>query len=106
MGDLIKFDFRGHNVRQVGTFDAPEWVAKDVCDVLGIAEARSTLRDFPENEKGVHAVHTLGGPQQMLTVKEPGFYRLVNKSRKPDAQAFQSFVFGEVLPSLRSYRSP
>lgn len=103
MGDLIRFDFRGHDVRQVGTFDAPEWVAKDVCDVLGITWSGATLRDFPENERGCYTVTTPGGRQEMATILEPGFYRLVSKSRKPDARAFQSFVFGEVLPSLRKH---
>jgi prophage antirepressor-like protein len=108
MGDLIKFDFRGHNVRQVGTFDAPEWVAKDVCDVLGLVNVSQSLSEMPENEAGICNLESSSSDgrtqfRELRTVKEPGFYRLVSKSRKPDAKAFQSFVFGEVLPSLRRH---
>ncbi|WP_313937843.1 BRO-N domain-containing protein [Anabaena azotica] len=53
------------------------------------------------DEKGTAIVSTLGGEQEMLTVNEPGLYRLIFKSRKPVAKRFQRWVFHEVLPSLR-----
>ena len=37
----------------------------------------------------------------MLVVNEPGLYRLVFQSRKPEAEAFKTWVFTEVLPSIR-----
>ena len=37
----------------------------------------------------------------MLCVNEPGFYRLVFQSRKPEAERFKTWVFTEVLPSIR-----
>jgi hypothetical protein len=37
----------------------------------------------------------------MLTVNEPGLYRLVFQSRKPEAEKFKTWVFTEVLPSIR-----
>jgi prophage antirepressor-like protein len=37
----------------------------------------------------------------MLTVTEPGLYRLIFKSRKPVAKRFQRWVLHEVLPSIR-----
>ena len=54
-----------------------------------------------EDEKGVHSTHTPGGNQQVLLVTEPGFYKLVLQSRKPEAKAFQRWVTHEVLPALR-----
>jgi len=39
----------------------------------------------------------------MLVVNEAGLYRLVFKSRKPEAKRFQTWVFNEVLPSIRKY---
>jgi len=56
---------------------------------------------FPANEKGVNTLHTPGGKQKMLTVNEPGLYRLVFQSRKPEAEKFKTWVFTEVLPSVR-----
>ena len=37
----------------------------------------------------------------MVIVSEPGFYRLVMKSRKPEAKAFKRWVTHEVLPAIR-----
>lgn len=71
-------------------------------DVLGILELdRTALRKLDDDEKGVDLIHTLGGNQEVSTVTEPGFYKLVMRSRKPDAKAFQRWVTHEVLPALR-----
>jgi hypothetical protein len=44
---------------------------------------------------------TPGGPQQVLTVTEPGLYELIFRSDKPAAQRFRVWIFEEVLPSIR-----
>lgn len=46
---------------------------------------------------------TLGGEQALTTISEAGFYKLVLKSRKPEAKAFQRWVTHEVLPSIRKH---
>lgn len=79
----------------------PMFVAKDVCAVLELKNPRSTLALLDEDEKGVHIVDTPGGEQQMTIVTEPGFYKLVMRSRKPEAKAFKRWVTHEVLPALR-----
>lgn len=71
-------------------------------DILGILELdRTALRKLDDDEKGADLIHTPGGKQQMTTVTEPGFYKLVMRSRKPEAKAFQRWVTHEVLPALR-----
>lgn len=71
-------------------------------DILGILELdRTALRKLDDDEKGVDLIHTLGGNQEVSTVTEPGFYKLVMRSRKPEAKAFQRWVTHEVLPALR-----
>jgi len=46
----------------VGSPERPEWVAKDVCRVLGLHNARTTLAAVvPDSEKGVHVVDISGG---------------------------------------------
>jgi len=99
----LNLNFEGRRLRFVGTPDKPAWIAQDVCDILEIESARSALAKFDEDEKGVHSVYTLGGSQTHATVYESGFYRLIFKSRKPEAKRFQKWVFGEVLPSIRNY---
>ena len=79
----------------------PWFVAKDVCAILELKNPRTTLALLDEDEKGVHIVDTPGGKQQMTIVTEPGFYKLVMRSRKPEAKAFQRWVTHEVLPALR-----
>ncbi|WP_013321001.1 BRO-N domain-containing protein [Gloeothece verrucosa] len=101
MSDLIVFGFENQKVRCVGTPDQPEWIAQDVCDVLSVGLASNTLRNFDFDEKGMYSIHTPGGEQEMLTVTEPGLYRLIFKSRKAVAKRFQRWIFHEVLPSLR-----
>lgn len=77
----------------------PVFVAKDVLSVLELD--RTALRKLDDDERGVDVIHTLGGVQQASTVTEPGFYKLVMRSRKPEAKAFQRWVTHEVLPAIR-----
>jgi hypothetical protein len=98
---ITPFTYEDQAVRTVLIDDEPWFIAKDVCDVLGIANPRETLRNFPENEKGVSTTDTLGGKQDMLVVNEPGLYRLIFQSRKSEAERFKTWVFAEVLPRIR-----
>lgn len=84
-----------------GNNGEPVFVAKDICAILDLGNPRSSIALLDDDEKGVHAVDTPGGKQQMTTVTEPGFYKLVMRSRKPEAKAFQRWVTHEVLPALR-----
>lgn len=43
------------------------------------------------------------GGKAPLIISEPGLYRLVMKSRKPEAKEFQRWVTHEVLPSIRKH---
>ena len=101
MKDLVKFEFRSHEVRTVIRDGEPWFVAKDVCDVLGLSDTNAALRGLDEDEKGTTNSRTLGGNQTMLTVNESGLYALIFKSRKPEAKAFRKWVTSEVLPSIR-----
>lgn len=98
---LSVFDFENKPVRFVGTAEAPEWVAQDVGDILGLKNIRQNLASMEDYQKGVCTVYTPGGEQEMLTVKEPGLYALIFTSRKDAAKRFQRWVFEEVLPSIR-----
>lgn len=101
MSNLSIFVFESQQVRFVGTAEKPEWVAADICACLELSDTSKALETLEPDEKGTKNVRTLGGEQEMLTVTEPGLYRLTFKSRKPVAKRFQRWVFHEVLPSLR-----
>lgn len=99
----LSLEFEGKRVRFVGTPDEPAWIAQDVCDVLGIDNGRQAVAGFDEDERGVYTVYTTLGKRDLLTVYEPGLYKLLLRSRKPEAKKFQKWVVKEVLPSIRKY---
>ena len=79
----------------------PWFVAKDVCDALGLGRQQDSTRHLDQDERGECLVDTPSGKQTMVVINEPGFYKLIMKSRKPEAKAFQRWVTHEVLPSIR-----
>lgn len=101
MNQLVEFE--GTKIRMVGTAERPEWIAVDVCQVLGIAEPQNVLRYFKQSERGRCLLDTSGQSREYLTVTEPGLYRLIFKSRKPEAERFREFVYHKVLPSIREH---
>ncbi|AGN34441.1 BRO family protein [Rhizobium sp. P007] len=101
MSSVMMFDFEEKPVRAFMR-DGQEWfVAADVCRCLDIGNSRQALSRMSEDEKGVTTNDTLGGTQEMSCVNEPGLFRLIFESRKPEAERLKRFVFHEVLPALR-----
>lgn len=101
MSALAPFDFEGNPVRVVTVDGEPWWVAADVCAVLEIRNSRDALSSLDDDERGVGIADTLGGPQQVATINEPGLYSLILRSRKPEAKRFKRWVTHEVLPQIR-----
>ena len=99
---IMAFENAEFGTVRVSTQDGEPWfVAKDVCDALGISKYRDAVSRLDADERGSVLVDTLGGAQEANTVSEPGFYKLVMRSRKPEAKAFQRWVTHEVLPAIR-----
>jgi anti-repressor protein len=99
----VNLTFNEHTVRVFGTVDEPLFVAKDVCDILGLTNVTETLRNIDEDYKssvqlrnGNSSIH-----QPTNVIKEPGLYQIIMRCRKEVAKPFQKWVCGEVLPSLR-----
>lgn len=102
MNDIQKFTNDEFGTIRVADNNGEPWfVAKDVCSALGLGRQQDSTRYLDADEKGECLVNTTSGDQQMVIVSEPGFYKLVMKSRKPEAKAFQRWVTHEVLPSIR-----
>lgn len=81
--------------------DEPWFVAKDVCEVLGLSKYRDAISKLDPDEGRPVEVDTLGGRQKMAAINESGLYALVLQSRKPEAKSFRKWVTSEVLPSIR-----
>ena len=90
--------FEGHEVRMAGTPSNPLFIAKDVCDVLGLKNPSVVVAALDEDER---AKLNLGRQGETNCVTESGLYHLVFKSRKAAAKRFRRWVTEEVLPELR-----
>jgi prophage antirepressor-like protein len=90
-------------IRAEGTRDEPMFCLADVCKSLGISNSRMAADRLDDDEKGVRQTDTPGGPQQMTFVTESGFYAVILRSDKPQAQPLRRWVTREVLPSIRKH---
>lgn len=76
------------------------FAASDVAKALGYSNPRDAVL---RHCKGVvkHDILTEGGKQIISVVPEGDVYRLITKSKLPSAEKFESWVFDEVLPTIR-----
>ena len=103
MNELSLFNFGPQQVRELEKGGEPWFVAKDVIQILGVGNITEALRGLREDERCSVVLNTPGGKQEMAMVSEPGLYRLVFRSRKPEAEKFKRWVTHEVLPSIRKH---
>ena len=75
---------------------------KDVCAALGYSNTRDALS---RHCKGVvkRDTPTQSGLQEMNFIPEGDIYRLAAKSELPGADKFESWIFDDVLPSIRKH---
>ena len=88
----------------------PWFCAPDVCDVLGYPNNRDAIARHCL-AKGVVKRDTLTakGQQSLTFINEGNLFRLILKSRKPQALAFEQVVCDEILPQIRKtgrYEAP
>ncbi|MEU2724041.1 BRO-N domain-containing protein [Streptomyces smyrnaeus] len=87
-------------------------VASGVARALGFRDAHRLVESIPDDEKGYTTTCTPGGNQQVWLLKEPGFYRAIGQRQadrikdegvRDQVKRFQSWVYADVLPSLRKH---
>lgn len=102
MNDLINFEYQGLQVRTVTIDGEPWWVAKDVCEVLGLYNVGQAVTTLEEDEKSKISNNDLGNPggHNSPIINEPGLYSLILRSRKPEAKQFKSWITHEVIPQI------
>lgn len=88
------------SIRTAGTAEEPLFCLADVCRVLELRTdaVKSRLKDAPIR---IGVTDSLGRKQQALFVNEQNLYKVIMRSDKPQAEPFQDWVCGEVLPSIR-----
>jgi len=97
---IVPFDFNGFELRTLGTWDAPLFVAADVCKILEIKNVSMACNRLKDIQKCISSTDTLGGNQDLLCVTATGLYALIMGSRKKVAVDFQEWVY-EVIESIR-----
>ena len=103
--EIQKFDFKGAALRTLTDEAGEPWfVLKDCMSILDLGNPAETVKMFDKDEfSTTEVIDSIGRRQQTYIISEPGLYRLVMKSRKPEAKEFQRWVTHEVLPSIRKH---
>jgi anti-repressor protein len=105
-----QFERNGHPLRVQQIDGEPWFVGRDVCAALGLANPYSSLALLHADDLQImEAADSVGRMQPTKVISEAGFYSLVMRSRRPEAQEFQRWVTKEVLPAIRktgSYSQP
>ena len=101
--EIRKFDFRGASLRTLSDEAGEPWfVLKDCMSILDLGNPTETVKMFDDDEfSTTEVIDSIGRRQQAYIISEPGLYRLVMRSRKPEAKEFQRWVTHKVLPQIR-----
>lgn len=99
---LTTFNFNGADVRTVTLPNGePGFVGKDVASRLGYADTSDAIKRHCKGSVIRLPLPTAGGLQETRILTEPDVLRLIVSSTLPAAEAFERWVFEEVLPSIR-----
>lgn len=106
---LSTFSFESNSIRTLAIDNEPWFIAKDLCDTLGIKNPTQALENLDEDERsmfniGRSKVH--GGGGEVNIVSESGMYTLILRCRDAVKKGsvphrFRKWVTAEVLPTIR-----
>ncbi len=92
--------WNGHKIRFVEK-DGEWWaVAVDVCSALGLKQVTRAISGLKNGVTNSKVIDSLNREQSVNIINEKSIYRLVFKSRKPEAEDFQDWVYS-MLKELR-----
>ena len=104
---VVPFSFGGAPVRAALYEGDVLFVGSDVATALGYARPAEALRDHCKASKKLNHGELLGleisnpPPFGALMIPERDVYRLIMRSKLPAAEAFEEWVVGTVLPTIR-----
>lgn len=103
--EIQTFNFNNATLRTLTDEAGDPWfVAKDVCDILGLENSRKATSDLDLDEKNTVTISDgIPGNPNKTIISEPGLYKLIMRSRKPEAHEFQRWITHEVLPAIRKH---
>jgi prophage antirepressor-like protein len=104
------FHFQDQRVRTIIMNGEIWFVIADACKVLEIANVGNAIRRLDRDGiRQADVTDSIGRSQQTAVANEPNLYRLIFRSDKEEAKAFQDWVYKDVLPAIRktgSYSIP
>ena len=109
MNELQIFNFESNEVRTLLVEDKPYFVANDVARTLGYVNPSKATNDHCKKSLKTRGNDSLGRQQEFKVIPESDVYRLVFRSKLPEAEKFEEWVTEKVLPSIRktgSYQTP
>ena len=84
-------------IRAVKVDGKPMFVASDIAKVLGYVKPNNAINDNCKHVTRVAGImDAMGRPQEMAIIPETDIYRLVMRSKLPQAELFQDWVCEEV----------
>ncbi|HAO61572.1 MAG TPA: phage antirepressor [Erysipelotrichaceae bacterium] len=98
MQQLEIFKYQEKNIRTVLINNEPWFVAKDVCNVLGIKNITQAMSRLDSDERSMSNIGRQGNAN---IVNESGLYAIILRSDKEEAKEFRKWVTSEVLPTIR-----
>lgn len=90
-------------VRVAGTSEKPLFCLVDVCKILDLQVSPTKNRLNKDGVNLIKVIDSLGRTQEAIFVSESNLYKVIMRSDKPQAEPFQDWVCGEVLPSIRKH---
>lgn len=105
---LQLFTDKGFRVRVIMRCSDPWFVAKDIADCIEHSNVTKMCELCRDKDKFVADVEELktndllvSGNRGLTCISESGLYRILAKCNLPKCEPFESWVFDEVLPSIR-----
>lgn len=106
MNELQVFQNSQFGNLEILTIEGKEWFpAIQVAEILGYSNPRDAVERHTK-KRGVvkhDVIDKLGRKQNKKFIDEGNLYRLITRSKLPQADEFEEWVFEDVLPSIRKH---
>ncbi len=93
----FKLNENNYNLNVQGTYKDPLFKAVDIQNILEMENIKNLTRDLEINkEKKIVEIKTNGGKQKIMFLTKDGLYKILNRSRKPNAKKFQDWIMSVI----------
>ena len=114
MSKIITKDFHGSNLRIVLIENKECFIAKDVAELLGYKKTADAISQHCKKQISFEEILKLGKTptldlqpylgnswKQTKIIPESDVWRLIIKSKLPNAEKIEKWIFEDVLPQIR-----